>query len=73
MITRATVVRMFIRASGRPIQPYGPIVGRQRSIFSTEAEQRRHIPAENGAQADFSLIISGIEYQRSGTNAVACV
>ena len=31
IITRATEARMFIRASGRPIQPYGPGPRRQRS------------------------------------------
>ncbi len=30
------------------------------------------IPVEKGAQADFSLIISGYRYQRSGMNLFAC-
>ena len=32
-----------------------------------------YVPVEKGAQADFSLIISGYRYQRSGMNAFACV
>ena len=32
-----------------------------------------YVPVEKGAQAVFSLIISGYRYQRSGTNAFASV
>ena len=32
-----------------------------------------YIPVEKGAQAVFSLIISGYRYQRSGTNTFASV
>lgn len=32
---------------------------------------RKHSPREKGANADFSLIISGYRYQRSGMNSSA--